>query len=176
MPRGRVQTRRVRGVLEKGRLLEFAWTHADRELRHGTKEAESWGPYEFEPLGLDFLSEVQSVARMTRSVALEKLKILTKLPYLLARWGQGIKDQAIEQWESVPPSNMPQFRESSWQRGHNCVSSSIHALRVTLWRNLCSFQPFVNCAASLWTTRGASPPTPAPAEQEAPPGDRRGPG
>ena len=86
----------------EGRILQYAWPHALRELRSGVREAESWTEAEFSPLGLDFISEGQSMAQMASGVALVKLKHLDRLPYLLARWGEGnVKDRALEQFASV---------------------------------------------------------------------------
>ena len=88
----------------KGRLLQWAWPHAVRELRLGLREAESWGPDEYAPLPLQFVDTAQGAARLAHGLALEKLKHLDRLPYLLARWGEGgVKEQALAQFSSVQP-------------------------------------------------------------------------
>ena len=88
----------------KGRLLQYAWGHACKELAWGLRESGRWAQERFHPLGLDFLSQIQSIVRMVHGVAFEKLKHLNRLPYLLARWGEGhIKTLALEQFSSVGP-------------------------------------------------------------------------
>ena len=87
----------------KGRRLQAAWGHASRQLNAGLLEAESWGPSEFHPLDIEFMSECQGVVRLVVGVAFEKLRFLDRLPYLLARWGEGnIRERALEQFASVP--------------------------------------------------------------------------
>ena len=88
----------------KGRLLQHALGHANRELRGGLREAEAWTQHEFEPLDLDLLHSCQSVIRMVAGVALVKIKLFDRLPWMLSRWGEGyIRARALEQYESVPP-------------------------------------------------------------------------
>ena len=86
----------------KGRLLQFAWPHACREFSSGLQEAESWQEDEFLPLGIEFVDQCQAAVRLVCGLGRSKLAHLDKVPYLLARWGEGgIKEQALEQFASA---------------------------------------------------------------------------
>ena len=86
----------------KGRLLKVAYPHAVRELDAGLADAQTWEVTEFAPLQFNFTSQVLAAVRMTHAVAFKKLQYLDRVPYVLARWGEGgIKEKALSQFDSV---------------------------------------------------------------------------
>ena len=69
-----------------------------KDLESGLREADAWGLDEFAPLTLNCVEELQSVVRRVHCVGLQKIGHLDKLLYMLARWGEGIKAKALEQF------------------------------------------------------------------------------
>lgn len=90
--------------LLKGRRLKEAHRFAEAALTEGLVQANGWTPTTF-GCGDEFWRASQGSVRAVCGLAREKLRYLTKIPWLLARLDEpDVRDECVSQWDSAPPS------------------------------------------------------------------------
>ncbi|CAK0901800.1 unnamed protein product, partial [Prorocentrum cordatum] len=93
---------RTVSCMMKGRLITYAWDHANTVFNDAVTEICSWSLHDFGE-GASLQSSCIGAVQYCRSMGMRKLQLLDHIPHLLSRLGEpGIVGRVLAQYREVP--------------------------------------------------------------------------